>query len=444
VTFRGRLSSHVHGNWNPPRITEVREGSPCSGSVMAGDLLLALDRKPPLDILDYMEASEGRRVSLRLSREGNEIALKVRKGPGIPLGLVFDEAVFDGVRTCHNHCIFCFVDQMPPGFRETLYIKDDDYRLSFYYGNFITLNNLSREDLERIRRLRLSPLYVSLHTTDPVLRSSLMGGDGGRGLDALRSLLDDGFEIHLQVVVCPGINDGEALQHTLYDILATYPAASLGVVPLGLTSYTGGLPEGLMPHNRDSALQVLEALEEYQALALDKYGRRLFFAADEFYLLAERDFPGEDEYDGYPQLENGVGMARKFIQEAYFEAGAFIPEGEPVRGVVTGVAGEKVMGIALENAGMRGVEVVAVENRLLGGSVTVTALLGGADIIAALRERRPVSRELLIPDSMLREGLFIDDLTPDDVRRETGYRLVPVEVDGACLLRALCGEEQRS
>jgi putative radical SAM enzyme (TIGR03279 family) len=375
-------------------------------------------------------------------RDGAEIVHKIRKGPGIPLGLVFDELVFDGMRTCGNRCIFCFVDQMPQGLRPTLYVKYDDYRLSFYYGNFITLNNLSREDLQRIRRLRLSPLYVSLHSTDPALRGRLMGGDAERGLSALRALIDDGLEVHLQVVVCPGYNDGDELRRTLRDVLDSYAAASLGVVPLGLTSQAHRLPRKLAPHDRDSALGVLEVVAEYQAIAMTKYGRRLCFAADEFYLLAGREFPSQEEYEDFPQLENGVGMARKFVEEAREEAGTPRTGGKPLRGIVTGVAGADVVRVALQAAGLRGVEIVTVASDLFGASVTVSALLGGADIVRALREERPASRELLFPDSMLTGEVFLDDLTPADVERDTGYRLIAVRVEGASLIHALSGEEK--
>ncbi|MBN2025919.1 MAG: DUF512 domain-containing protein [Actinobacteria bacterium] len=404
--------------------------------------MLEINGRPPLDILDYLETGEEKSVYLRLQRGGRKITRRVRKGAGIPLGLVFDRAVFDGVRTCINGCIFCFVDQMPPGLRETLYVKDDDYRLSFYYGNFITLNNLSAADVERIRRLRLSPLYVSLHATDPVLRSRLMGGNASKGLDILHTLLDEGIVVHLQVVLCPGINDGEDLRRTLREVLEDYGAASLGIVPVGLTSRTDALAGAIRPYDGVSAREVLRLVEEFQAAALEEYGRRLFYAADEFYLLAEEGFPGEDEYEGYPQLENGIGMARKFIAETLALKGAMGSEDRALRGVVTGVAGERVLHEALEGAGMGGVEVIAVHNRLMGGTVTVTALLGGADIIATLKNERPVSRSLLIPDSMLRDGLFIDDITLADVERETGYRLIPVEVNGARFVRALHAEEE--
>ncbi|MEW6553007.1 MAG: DUF512 domain-containing protein [Actinomycetota bacterium] len=429
------------GHWPPPRIMEIRPSSPCHGKVHPGDRLVAIDGMRPLDILDCLQASEARRVTLELRRGEKSVTHRIRKTSGTPLGLVFDEAVFDGVRRCRNRCVFCFVDQLPEGLRPSLYIKDDDYRLSFYYGNFVTLNNLSRDDLERIKRLRLSPLYVSLHSTDPELRGLLMGGDAGAGLAALEELAAEGLELHLQVVVCPGINDGEELRRTLREALEGYAPASLGVVPVGLTRHVGRLPQRLKGHDRGTAREVLAAVREYQALAQERHGRRTFFAADEFYLLAGEGFPPAGDYDDYPQLENGIGMARKFMEEMKEGALACVGHIGSRRGIVTGAAGGRVLNAALDLAGLRGVEVVEVENRLLGESVTVSALLGGADIAAALREAGPASRELLIPDSMLKEGMFIDDMTPAEVERATGYRLLPVAVEGGALLHALLAEE---
>lgn len=440
-----RRASFVHADiCRPPRIAEVRAGSPCEGKVMGGDHLLEIDGIPPLDILDYLESSAPQRVDLRLLRNGRKIRRKIHKQAGIPLGLVFEEAVFDGVRTCRNKCVFCFVDQMPAGLRGSLYIKDDDYRLSFYYGNFITLNNLSHADVQRMKRLRLSPLYVSLHSTNAALRSQIMGGDAQKGLAILSSLLDEGIEVHLQVVLCPGINDGEALRRTMQDVLNSYPAASLAVVPVGLTSFCGGLAQELVPVGRADALLALETVEEYQRASLQRYGRRLFYASDELYVLAQKAFPGEEEYEGYPQLDNGIGMARKFSAEALTACRRMRPSGRPLRGVVTGAAGEVVIHEVMEENGINGVEILTVENLLLGGTVSVTALLGGKDIMLALQEKKPAARELLIPASMLRDDSFIDDLTPFDIAGETGYRLIPVPVDGASFVRALYAREAES
>ncbi len=439
--MRERGGGSRTGRWRPPQVEAVRDGSPCAGAVKEGDLLLEIAGRRPLDVLDVMYMGAEPRVRLRLRRGRRSITRVIRKPSGRPLSLVFDEAVFDGVRRCANRCVFCFVDQMPPGLRESLYIKDDDYRLSFLHGNFITLNNLTAEDVKRIRGMRISPLFVSLHSTDPCLRSEIMGGEAEGGLRVLRELLEAGLEIHLQVVVCPGLNDGAELRKTFRQVLEEYGrASSLAVVPVGLTRFSHRLPRALRPHDRKSAAAVLDAVAEFQAFAMKGLGSRLFYAADEFYLLAGRDFPGEEEYEGYPQLENGVGMARKFMEEASREARE-AGKIEPARGVLTGMLGAKVLRQALESAGCPEVELVPVRNLLMGETVTVSGLMAGRDVIASLLEARPAAREMLLPETSLRDGVFIDDLTPREVERATGYRIVPCPVDGGHFLRGLVGEE---
>ena len=429
--------SRARRRWTPPRVLEVREESPCRGMVEEGDLLLAISGKRPRDIIDCLEWGDAARVRLDLRRGERDLSRVVRKEEGTPLGLVFDEPVFDGVMTCRNRCRFCFIDQMPPGLRPSLYLKDDDYRLSFYYGNFITLNNLGREDLRRIERLRLAPLYVSLHATDARLRSYLMGGNARRGLEALERLLRAGLEIHLQVVACPGLNDGEALRRTCGEVLARFPAASLGVVPIGLTGRAPQVAPGLVPFDGGRAAELLQTVREIQERSLEMHGRRMVHAADEFYLLAGEDFPEAAAYEGYPQLENGVGMARKFLEEAR-EHAAVKGSGEAgKRGLLTGEAGKSVIGRLQASFSPHGFEVVVAQNRLFGGTVTVTSLLGGRDVAAALRRYRPRGDTLLIPESLLREGRFLDDLTLEEVEEEAGYRLLPTAVNGDCLLEAL-------
>lgn len=421
--------------WTPPRVVEVREGSPCRGIVEVGDLLLALSGRRPRDIIDCLEWGDASRVRLELRRGGRDISCEVRKEEGVPLGLVFDEPVFDGVMTCRNRCRFCFIDQMPPGLRPSLYLKDDDYRLSFYYGNFVTLNNLGRDDLRRVERLRLCPLYVSLHATDARLRSYLMGGNARRGLEALERLLSAGLEMHLQVVACPGINDGEALRLTCEEVLMRFPAASLGVVPVGLTRRAEEAAPGLLPFDAGMAAGLLETVREMQRKSLEMHGRRIVHAADEFYLLAGEDFPEASAYEGYPQLENGVGLARKFLDEAH---GGAEEAGEAAgHGLITGQAGETVIRNILARLSGREVEVVTAQNLLFGGSVNVTSLLGGEDILSALRECRPSCGTLLIPESLLREGRFLDDMALEEVEEKSGYRLLPIPVNGRSLLEAL-------
>jgi putative radical SAM enzyme (TIGR03279 family) len=393
-----------------------------------------LNGKHPRDVIDFLEAAEESRIDLTLRRGDRVVRRTIRKESGRPLGLVFSEVVFDGVKTCRNRCLFCFIDQLPPGLRPSLYVRDDDYRLSFYHGNFVTLNNLSTEDLNRIIGLRLAPLYVSLHSTDAVLRSRLMGGNARAGLEALERLMGRGLELHLQVVVCPGLNDGAALRSTFRDVLTRYPAASLGVVPVGVAAGRASGP--LRPHDRSSSLAVLELVEEFQGYSLERHGRRLFFAADEFYLLAGRDFPPAEEYEGYPQLENGVGMARKFIDEADgFPRRAAGYRGN--RGIVTGEAGEKVLRRVLRDF-CRGKEpeMAVVRNGLLGEGIWVSGLLAGRDIVESLR-RRESGLTWLVPSSLLSGDRFLDGMTLEEAEKRTGATLVPVEVDGYRFLQEL-------
>ena len=433
-----RIPRKVPGRrWRPPRVVEIREGSPCLGYLERGDELLAINGVRPRDIIDCLAAAELEDPEFLLRRGDRETRLRVAKAAGMPLGLVFDEAVFDGVMTCVNRCIFCFVDRMPPGLRPSLYLKDDDYRLSFYYGNFITLNNLAPREVRRILELRLSPLYVSLHATDPGLRWRMMRGNAKRGLEVLQVLLEAGIEVHLQVVCCPGVNDGPQLERTLEDVLHRYPAASLGVVPVGLTRYRPRHAPQLSLHDASSAERVLETVERFQELGMEMHGKRLFHAADEFYLLAGRDFPPAGDYEGFPQLENGVGMVRKFLEEA--SRCARVAAAGPPCGVVTGAAGKAVIERALRGKGLSGVEVVEAANGLFGREVTVTALLGGGDVVEALRSQAPLSRRLLIPDTLLREGRFLDDMTLEEAEERSGYSLLPVEVRGDSFLEALLG-----
>jgi len=440
VILKGRRHRDLPRKWHPPQVKEIREGSPCHEKVRTGDLLLDINGRPPLDILDYLEASEASKISLRLQRDEREFSCRLRKDMGAPLGLVFDEAVFDGTRTCRNKCIFCYVDQLPRGLRPSLYVKDDDYRLSFYYGNFITLNNLSEKDLNRILRLRLSPLYVSLHSTDVSLRNHLMGGEAEKGLEALAKVLEEGLQVHLQVVVCPGINDGDALQKTMQDVMDGYPAASLALVPLGLTSRAPELSAELRTHDKETALSILDMVRDFQGQALERRDTRLFYAADEFYSIAGEEFPPGEEYDGYPQLDNGVGMARKFIDETQAAAQALQTiTGKP--GVVTAKAGGSVIKKALKGTPwLEELEIAVLRNKILGEQVTVSALLTGEDIIEGMQSRGIAARELLLPDSMLRDGYFLDDLSIAEVEREIDCALIPVEVNGSAFIQALSGE----
>src|SRR5947209_19755528 len=298
------------------RVQAVAPGSPAArAGVLTGDEVTSVNGEPVRDVIAYQLHVDGPHVDLELRRGGLERSVVIDKPDGAPLGLELGSAVVDRVRTCDNHCPFCFIYQLPKGMRRSLYLKDDDFRLSFLYGNFTTLTRFTEADLERVLSERLGPLYVSIHATDPELRARLLRNRrGATSLRWLAALLDAGIEVHGQVVVCPGINDGDALDDTLLGVLDRYPElASVGVVPLGVSDYT--MESDMRPHTRAEAERVLDVVAAWQERFVAALGRRLVYAADEYFLLASRPFPALDDYDGLPQHENGVGMARRFEHE---------------------------------------------------------------------------------------------------------------------------------
>jgi putative radical SAM enzyme (TIGR03279 family) len=452
------------------RVVAVAPGSPAaSAGLVTGDVLLSVNGEAVRDVIRYQLQTDEPRVELELRRGGLERRVVVDKRAGEPLGLGLASAVFDRVRTCDNHCPFCFIYQLPPGMRPSLSVKDDDYRLSFLYGNFTTLTRFTEADLERVVVERLGPLYVSIHSTDPDLRARLLRNRrGATSLRWLSALLEAGIEVHGQVVVCPGLNDGRALDDTLLGVLDRFPALStLGVVPLGVSAHSR--EPDLRPHTAREARTVLEAVERWQERFVAALGRRLVYAADELYLLGGRALPGRAAYDDLAQHENGIGMAAAFVDEVdaalrgaelpgigarpgFFASidaapatgyrsvravpGARPQDGRarPV-GVLTGAYGNQVIGpllARLSEVADAPVRTVAVENHFFGGNIAVTGLLTGADLARTLA-REPEGDRYLLPDVTLSEGRFLDDLTPADLPR-------PVEVvrsDGASLVASL-------
>ncbi len=312
-----------------PTVTSVTAASPAARAGLAvGDELLSIDGHEPRDVIDFQRLSDASDLSVLVRRAGAPLprVVRVDKVVGEPLGVEVSSAVFDRIRTCDNHCAFCFIYQLPKGMRRSLYLKDDDYRLSFLYGNFTTLTRFTELDAERILTERLGPLFVSIHTTDPELRAHMLRNPkGATSLRWLEVLLDGGIEVHGQIVVCPGVNDGAALEDTLSGILDRYPAlSSVGAVPLGVSRYSNE-PE-MRPHTVEEAERVLDTIGEWQQLYRRALGHRMVFAADEYYLLAGRDLPSARSYDGYPQHENGIGMARAFA-ESFARPGSDGPSG---------------------------------------------------------------------------------------------------------------------
>lgn len=388
------------------------------------------------DLIDYLSLSGGRRLTLTLAGGETQRTVSIVKGEDVSLGVSFASAVFDGVRRCRNRCVFCFVDQLPRGLRKSLYVKDEDYRLSFLQGNYVTLQDLSAADLARIENHRLSPLYVSVHATDPEARGRLLGRTGPAPiLPLLQRLTRRGIKLEAQAVICPGWNDRQILDATIGDLARLWPGVhSLAVVPVGLTAHRRGLPL-LAPFARESAKELLAQVDTWQERLLPEIGTRFVFAADEFYVLAEETVPDAAYYEDYAQLENGVGLIRSFEDEFRLAWRRWRPVVK--RGcvrVVSGMAAQQMWQRLARLVGRSGVqlEIVAVPNRLLGEGITVAGLLAGSDIVHALSglERRPT----FVPRVALQRGgdIFLDGMTAGELAAITGAEVI--DTDAAVFL----------
>ena len=446
-----------------PRIVAVAPGSAAGAAgLVPGDEILTLNGRVPRDVIEWQLLADEADLELEVRSGGLDRTVEVAKREGEPLGAEVDSALFDQVRTCDNHCEFCFIHQLPQGLRPSLYQKDDDYRLSFLYGNFTTLTRFTEADLERVVTDGLGPLNVSIHATDPDVRSRMLRNRrGATSLRWLRALLDHGIGVHGQVVVCPGVNDGGVLEDTLCGVLDRFPElASLCVVPLGVSRYSK--ETAMRPHTRAEAQAVVEVVEDWQATYLRLLGRRLAFAADEYFLLAGRPFPGDEAYEGFPMHEDGIGMARSF--EAEFtgrrtsptgpQPGFFawvdgapaegyraprapgsvtlLPRPQAPVGILTGSYGAEVLGPLVAGLGRNDLRVLPVANEFFGGNIGVTGLLVGADVDRVLRAE-PEGHRYLLPDVCLSGDRFLDGTSTGDLSR-------PVEVvptDGISLRRAL-------
>ncbi|MDR0381501.1 MAG: DUF512 domain-containing protein [Oscillospiraceae bacterium] len=424
-------------------ITGVEAGSPAArAGIEPGETLLSVSGHPVRDVLDYRFYTYDARLTLTLDRAGARRTVSVRKAEGADLGLTFESYLMDAQHRCQNRCVFCFVDQLPRGLRPSLYFKDDDARLSFLLGQYITLTNLSEEEMRRICAQRISPLHISVHATDPEVRRFLLGNrHAGDCLPRLRRLAEHGVEMHTQVVVCPDMNDGAVLARTLADLTALYPAvASVSVVPVGLTGHREGLCP-IIPFDGPRAAAVLAAVDAASADCRARHGVGVVYGADELYLLSGRPLPPEAAYDGYPQLENGVGMLRLFETEFLQELEIIdMPESVAPFTLATGRAAapflRRLMGRMARRLPTLPFAVVAVENRLFGPGVTVAGLLSGRDLIAALAGRVE-GRRVFIPQSVLRHDgdVCLDDVSPAEIARAVGAPVTPVPNDGAALVR---------
>jgi putative radical SAM enzyme (TIGR03279 family) len=427
------------------RISSISPGSPAANVDLAiGDELVSVNGLEPTDIIEYQQLIDGKVVTLVVRREGEPLSRKVSvsKGEGEPLGLSIDSAVFDRIRTCDNHCTFCFIYQLPKGMRRSLYVKDDDFRLSFLYGNFTTLTRFTEFDLERVIDEGLSPLYVSIHSTNPELRADMLRNPrGATSLRWLQELLRAGVDVHGQVVVCPGVNDGVELERTLYDVLSLYPELkSLALVPVGVSDFT--LEETMRAHNAAEAREVVALAERFQRFTRELFGVAKVFASDEFYLVAGVSPPGTESFESLDEAENGVGLVAAFIESFTKHAvmtklgsGFFQSvDGAPALGyraprtmmnqsyfgdevtVLTGEYAAPILRDLFDEHGFSDVDVKAVKNRYFGGNIKVAGLMTGQDLQVALRDISE-SSVCLIPDVCLSEGRFLDGLTLEDLPR---------------------------
>jgi len=396
-------------------------GAAAEAGVVPGDRIVRVNGRAPLDYIDYRFLTAETHVRLSVARRnGRRHLLRIEKEVDEDLGIRFERDVFDGLRTCRNRCPFCFVDQLPTGLRPAVYVHDDDYRLSFLHGTYITLTNLTPSDLTRIARLHLSPLYVSVQATEPEVRASIFGRATGDVLLDMRNLIAEQIEFHCQIVVCPGINDGEHLARTVTDLASLHPGVrSIGLVPVGLTKHRRGLAP-LRPVSPRQAEQLVRFVRSRQRAYLGDLGARLVFAADELYLAAQLPVPGRAVYEGFPQLANGIGGVRLFLDGLKRLRPLRLPR--PLRAtLVTGeAAAELVQALArkLETGGSVSAKVCVVQNRLLGRSVNTAGLLAGRDVARALRRER-TGDVVLVPKTAIREGEgFLDGMTTDELSKK--------------------------
>lgn len=427
-------------------ISDVLPGSPAErAGLQRGDVLVSIDGEPVIDMIDYEHLTASEHLTLEILKTSGETErIELDKDDYEPLGLSFATSLMDKMRTCKNHCVFCFIDQMPKGGRSSLHVKDDDWRMSFVMGNYVTLTNLDERELDRVIRRRVSPLYVSLHASDPAVRRAMMKNPhAGEIMPQLKKLSEAGLQFHLQIVLCPGLNDGDILRRSIDDMLSLYPGAqSLAVVPVGLTKFRDGLTP-LRPFTTEEAGALIDEIEARQQELLKKLGTRFVFLADEWYTLCGRTLPEYDDYEGFPQIENGVGLLRLFEGEMLYALEEKKPLKKPRRFLAAGGTSAHAFfaqsyrqlipyGITIDTR--------AIKNRFFGESVTVGGLITGGDLVEQLMGA-DFGRALLIPRAMLKadEEIFLDGMTKAEAEATLGTRIIPV-CSGEDLVETLFSE----
>lgn len=426
------------------KITGTDKGTPAERANLKGATLLSIDGNEIHDMLDYEFFSQGSELELSVMRGGALEYLQISKEEYQPLGCCFQSYLIDKKHSCCNKCIFCFIDQLPKGLRDTLYFKDDDERLSFLFGNYVTLTNLSAREVERIKAMHISPINISVHTVDPELRVKMMKNkNAGAVLRYIDEFAEAGIEMNCQLVLCRDVNDGDALRRSIEKLASLYPhVKSIAAVPAGLTRYR----EGLYPitaYDKESAAQVLDILEEYGEKFREQYGVRIVYPGDEWFLLAQRPIPKAEYYDEYLQLENGVGMWRLFHDEFMNALGTRHRVLWPRRmDIVTGELAYPLIKMLTETLcsiyPRVHVRVHMIKNEFFGGNVTVAGLITGTDILKQVKGKL-CSHTLLIPEVMLREekDKFLDDVTLSDLERKLHVKTRILPQDGGEVVQML-------
>lgn len=426
-------------------IVSVDPRSPADrAGIRPGDRLARIGGVPVIDFIDYQALTAQRRLTVQVRRDGESLDFTVRKDEYAPLGLNFQTPMMSGTRLCCNKCLFCFVDQLPEDARETMRVKDDDWRMSLMMGNYVTLTNVSEVELDRIIERHCSPLYISVHATDPDLRAHLVGTPRARRLmDQLKRLSDGGISFHCQCVLCPGLNDGAALDRTIRELSALPGARSLALVPVGLTGHREGL-SALRTYTREEARAVIELSEKWRTRLLEARDTRFVFPSDEFYLQADWPIPPDEAYEGYDQIDDGVGLLR-LLETEYREAWETLPEdrrrstpdGRPLA-IACGQSAAPFIRQMLADFPVAGadIRVYAIENTWFGPTVTVSGLITGRDLTEQMAG--VPCGAVMITEVMLRDGcLFLDDMTLDEATRRLGKPVVPVGRRGEELLEAI-------
>lgn len=426
-------------------ISAIHQGSLAEElELVPGDKIISINEQELTDIIDLSFALADEEIEMLIEHEnGEQEIIAFEKDIDEELGAEFESAVFGKIRQCANNCYFCFVDQVAPNMRDSLYIKDDDYRLSFLYGNFVTMTNMGPRDLERIHRLHLSPLYISVHTTNPKLRGEMLRTKRGELImEQLAKLNEADVEYHTQVVLCPGLNDGAELDRTIQDIISMQPCAkTLGIVPVGLTKFRENCYP-LKTFDAQGAKKVIEQVRHWQEKMRKQTGKNFIYLSDEFYLLAGEPLPKAEEYDGFPQLDNGIGLTRNFIEQ--WKETKINPNNYQKLlnlDIICGKSAGKVIKNLVDelNIDNLNANVLALENEFFGHEVTVTGLLTGQDIIKNLKQNKANRDGIIIPSCALREGedIFLDDYTLEDIKKAFPDEEVKVASDAIMLKNLL-------